>query len=415
MTNSAPTLIKGNSNQSLAEKMADLAPNISPRKKIMACEDNLRTLLDLLNVNVRYNVITKQMEIIIPETRFSVDNAANASLAWITSRVKEVGMDCAYHREYLALLADKNQYNPILNWITVREWDGKTRLPDLYATIQSKNNEAKEAFIFRWLVGAVALACSPNGVDSPGILVLQGNQGLGKTWWFRKLVPQDIIPNTIRADATINPHDKDSVNQAISYWLVELGELDATFRRAEIAALKSFLTRDHDIFRRPFMPSDSKFPRRTAFMASVNPVQYLTDETGNRRFWTVACTGIDSYHTIDMQQLWAEVYEKWRKGESHQLTIEEKLMVEDINRDHITSDPIAEMIAKEYKWESEKIYWRWLTATEIAQELQLHRITKAELRTCAMVVRELNGGQEARKKEGRVLLTPEKKGLSYEL
>lgn len=410
---SLPVTIDDNPAQSLATRMKSLAPNVTERGKIIACEQNLEILLSILGVNVRYNVISKQIEIQIPNKSFSIDNNANASLAWITSRIKEVGMDCAYHREYLALLADKTQYNPVENWILQRSWDGRTRLPDLYATIKSTNEAAKELFIFRWMVGAVALACSPSGIDSSGILVLQGDQGLGKTWWFRKLVPKDILPNVTRADASINPHDKDSVNQAITYWLVELGELDATFKRSEIAALKSFITREFDIFRRPFMPTDSKFPRRTAFMASVNPKQYLTDETGNRRFWTIECESINSYHEIDMQQLWAEIHEKWQRGESHQLTEEEKIIVNNINKEHIAPDPVAEMLMSKYDWQSNQAYWRWATATEILEEMGVKRISKAELRVCASTVRELNGNRESRKNNNRVLLLPEKKGSIY--
>lgn len=413
MIKSAPALITDTPSQTLAQRMKLVAPNITERGKIIACEQNLKALLDILGVNVRYNVISKQIEIIIPGQSFSVDNNATASLAWVTSRIKEVGMDCAYHREYLALLADKNQYNPVLNWIESRPWDGYTRLPDLYATIKATNEKAKECFIFRWLVGAIALACSPNGIDSSGILVLQGNQGLGKTWWFRKLVPSEFLPNITRADASINPHDKDSVNQAITYWLVELGELDATFKRSEIAALKSFITREFDIFRRPFMPTDSKFPRRTAFMASVNPKQYLTDETGNRRFWTIECEEINSYYEIDMQQLWAEVYEKWTNGASHQLTEEEKSLITEINKEHITADPITEMLTSKYDWGTEQKYWRWITATDVLDEMGVKRITKAELRTAAANIRELNGNKESRKNNNRVLLVPEKKGGAY--
>lgn len=410
---SSPAILSDNPSQTGAKYFQSIMPYLSERGKIIGCADNLKVMLDIMGIKSRYNVISKQMELIIPDTEFSLDNQANSGLAWIASQMKKIGMETNLYREFLCMIADENQYNPVQQWIESKPWDGTDRLKSLFNTIESKNKEAKEAFIYRWLIGAVALACSPNGIDSSGILVLQGNQGLGKTWWFRKLVPQNELPNVIRADATINPHDKDSVSQAISSWLVELGELDATFKRSEIAALKSFITREFDIFRRPFMPSDSKFPRRTAFMASVNPVQYLTDETGNRRFWTIACTKVDSYHKLPMQQVWAEVYHCWRDGESWQLNEKEKQMLSDINEDHITNDPVVEMIMKEYRWETEQRYWRWMTATEILRELQVNRITKAELRTCSQIVRRLNGDQEERKNHGRMLLIPEKKGMVF--
>ena len=45
----------------------------------------------------------------------------------------------------------------------------------------------------------------------------------------------------IKDGITLNPSDKDSVMQCVRNWIVELGELDATFRKSDIASLKSFI------------------------------------------------------------------------------------------------------------------------------------------------------------------------------
>lgn len=414
MSKSIPALMDDNPAMRSAQYWQGIMPYLSERGKIIGCAANLQFLLDNLGVVVRYNVISKSVEINIPGKSFSIDNKANVSLAWVTSQIKQIGMDVGFHREFLGLIADENQFNPVQQWIEHRPWDGVRRLKQLYDTIDAKNNEAKEIFIYRWMVGAVAMACSPGGIDSPGILVLQGTQNMGKTWWFRKLVPSDQLPNVTRADAGINPHDKDSVDQAICNWLVELGELDGIFKKAEVAALKSFITREFDMYRKPFAPGSSKYPRRTAFMASVNPVQYLTDETGNRRYWTIACKKINSYYEIDMQQIWAEVYRYWRDGESWKLTDVEKAMVDEINEDHMTSDPIIETILNKYDWSTDPTFWRWMTSTQILEELKVQRITKTELRICANIVRKINGDKEKRDKMGRMLLMPQKRGVIWD-
>lgn len=43
------------------------------------------------------------------------------------------------------------------------------------------------------MLGAVAVAAAfnENGVSLPGVLVFQGSQGIGKTAWFKALVPQN--------------------------------------------------------------------------------------------------------------------------------------------------------------------------------------------------------------------------------
>lgn len=398
---------------SLAQICALNMPHIGDKKKPIGCIENIKFLLNILDVTIRYNVISKNLEIRIPNSSFSVDNEVGASMAWIISKMREVGMSTTHHKEFFLYLCDERQHNPVYNWITGKSWDGESRLQEFFDTIEAGNKEAKEVFMYRWLIGAVAAACTPNGIDSNGVLVLQGPQGIGKTWWFRKLVPQDKLPNVTRADATIDPSDKDSVNQAISHWLVELGELDATFKRAEIAALKSFITRDYDMYRKPFAASDSKYPRRTVFVASVNHWHYLADDTGNRRFWTIQCIKCNSYHNLDMQQVWAEAHEKWKSGDTWRLTDAEMKLLNEVNEDHIVADPVTENIQQKLAWDADASQWEWKTSTEILEMLGMQRITKADVRLCADAVRKLNGSQTRRTGNGRQLFAPPRRTMRF--
>ena len=169
---------------------------------------------------------------------------------------------------------------------------------------------------------------------------------MGKTKWFKDLVPAEL--EVIKEGMILDPKDKDSVYQCVTNWLVELGEMDATFRRADIAQLKAFLTKDTDILRLAYGRKTSEFARRTVFFASVNPEDYLNDPTGNRRFWTIECTSIQHSHGLPMQQIWAEFYELWKKGESHYLTTEEMMKLNKHNMEFQTTDPFEEMYLERY-------------------------------------------------------------------
>lgn len=366
---------------------------MNKRGKILPTIENLQILLDHHNVLCRYNVISKKNEIKIPSETYTTDNGDNCSMAWIASAMSSIELPTVHYRDYLQVLADRHMYNPIVEWIGSKAWDGHSRLPEFFRTIEAEHEIAKEAFLYRWLLGAIACIFNPDGADAPGIIVLQGNQNLGKTWWVRKLVPEINLPEAIRTGANINPHDKDSLSQAIAYWIVEIGELDATFRRSDIAALKAFLTNSRDTFRRPYAPMDSNYPRRTAFAATVNEWNYLNDPTGNRRFWTIACRKVDSYHKIDMQQLWAEIYEKYRQGESWQLTESERSMVNEINAEHEITDPITEKIQEFYSWETYPHNCIWKTCQEILNEIGILKPTLADSRCCSRAVRSLNNNQ----------------------
>lgn len=373
----------------------------------LATLENMRDLFNYRGIVCRYNVISKRVYFTIPSESFSTENGEEAALACIYSYIKEEEMPTDGYKAYTLRIADENQHNPALDWIRSKPWDGKSRLQEFYDTLNSPETEAKNLLLRRWLITCVCMA-KGEGVDSAGCLVLQGPQDLGKTWWVRKLVNEDALrKELVRTDAMVDPRDKDSVSQVIAYWIVELGEIGATFRKADIDALKAFITRDHDTMRRPYGEGDKRYPRRTALIASVDQTIYLHDTAGNRRFWTIPCTSINSYHTIDMQQLWAEVLDLVEKqGETWRLEPDEKEHIRRINEQHMQIEPIEEMIVEKYRWDEMEFISEWKTATQIAADLNLKAITMKETRIITGLISKLNGGKTKRTGRGRYLLVP---------
>lgn len=369
--------------------------------------DNLREICRRLGVVVRYNVIAKDEEIIIPGESFTMDNKANASLAWLASECSLYQFPTDKLGEFITYLADSSLYNPVARWIDSKPWDGVSRLPELYATVTARGEPdtgirwLKETLIKRWMISAIAGAYSPTGVSAAGVLVFQGAQYLGKTKWFKTLVPAEL--GLLKDGMLLRPDDKDSVKQACSFWLVELGELDATFRKSDIAALKSFITNDSDVLRRAYARRESHFARRTVFFGSVNPREFLHDPTGNRRYWTIECEALDHSHDIDMQQLWAEVKALWQGGEGYYLTPEEMDALNRHNADFMAPDPIEEKILGGLAWDAPVDQWRWAQASAVLAEVGIERPSRADAATASTLIRSKNGDQ-AKKSNGRKLL-----------
>jgi predicted P-loop ATPase len=383
-------------------------PDVNGKGKPKATIENVADAARRLGVNIRYNVIKKDVEILIPGARFTIDNQANASLAWLASNCTRFDIPTGPLGEYVNYLADQNLHNPVANWVTCKPWDGVSRLQQFYETIEAEGQadehrvmEQKIAMMRRWMISAIAAAFRPNGVSAHGVLVLQGDQYLGKTKWFKSLVPAEL--GVIQDGLMLRPDDRDSVKQVVSYWLVELGELDATFRKSDIAQLKSFLTRDRDVLRRAYAKMESEYARRTVFFASVNPRQFLHDPTGNRRYWTICCTKINHDHGLDMQQVWAEVHEQhYMRGETWYLTPDEMQALNDNNRDHEVLDPIRERLQSRFDWDAPASMWRWMTATDAMAEIGFDRPTRADVTQAGQILQELNG-QQRRKSNGRLL------------
>lgn len=347
---------------------------------------NLNALLKGYEIIVRYNIISKEEEIIIPNQSFTVDNKANATIAVIISRCRSHGLPVANISEYLTNIADTNIYNPVVSWIKSVPWDGKNRLNDLYETVSS-NTDLKNLLIKKWLISAVAGVFNPNGVSAHGVLVFRGNQYIGKTKWFKSLAPAEL--EVLKEGAVLRPDDKDSVFECVSKWMVELGELDATFRKSDIAQLKAFLTKDSDALRRPFARKESHYVRRTVFFASVNEEYFLNDPTGNRRFWTIDCDAINWQHNIDMQQLWAEVHELYKSGESWYLTPEENRWLNNSNESFQSMDPLEEKLRTDFAWDSDLSNWKWLSASEVCKKMNMDNPNSQQAKKVGSVLRKM--------------------------
>ena len=364
---------------------------------------NFYVLMDKLDYSVRYNVIKKAIDLLIPGSAFTRDNRDNAAISHVLSECEIVRMPTKHVAQFLITLADKNQYNPVATWIDSLGWDGVSRLEAFYATVRgpASGEQIKKRLMRKWLVQAVAAAFSPDGIAGQGILTFVGPQNIGKTTWFQRLAPASL--DAILTGHTLDMRSKDSIFIALSYWIVELGELDATFSKSEISALKSFTTQAMDKLRRPYAATESNFGRRTVFGGTVNESQYLNDPTGNRRFWSIEVDGFDLDSGIDMQQLWAEVKTLWEKGENWVLNMQEMAELNIHNEEFMVVDPIEERLAAAFNWSELGLgNDLWVTATDSLMKIGVRDPSKGQTITAGRVLKKLNGGQR-KKTNGRVV------------
>lgn len=357
-------------------------PDRNAKGKPFGTIRNLAEVLSRIGARVRYNVINKKLEIMIEGHSYSLDNKDSGTLTDIIDACIRFQMPIQHVKEFLLRLADLNQYNPALDWVRMKPWDGVSRLQAFYDTVKAKDEHEpgvrslKEALMRRWMISAIAAAAEPEGIVSKGCLVFQGAQNLGKTSWFKRLAPKEL--GILKDGVILNLADKDSLIKVVGNWLVELGELDGTFRRSEISALKAFLPNDVDTIRIPFAPVASNFPRRTVFFASVNPNEFLQDLTGNTRFWTIACESIDYRHSLDMQQIWAEFDFLYRNGETWHLTPEENQALTENNTGFEVRSHVEERVESHFDWNCPERLWRDISLTDVLLEIGVDRPTNGD-------------------------------------
>jgi putative DNA primase/helicase len=184
--------------------------------------------------------------------------------------------------------------------------------------------------------------------------VFAGSQGLGKTSWFKSLIPNDFKEYFSEGEL-LNLSDKDSIKRCISHWIVELGEIDSTFRKSDISQLKAFLSKTDDNIRLPYAATPCNFSRRTSFCGTVNDLNFLHDTTGNRRFIPIHVTDCNFLHGIDLQQLWAEILHLYLDGAPWWLDADEKLELVNIQNSYRGVSIIEEQLLDYFDLENSHI------------------------------------------------------------
>ena len=362
---------------------------------VPATLSNMEYMLLQYGVTVRYNVTKKKAEILLPDLSFTSDNAHNVVLTYLISLAAMNNMATGLVPVYVEALADRNPFSPVAEWIKGQPWDGTDRLDAIVATITAQEGfppGLKCTLIYRWLLSCVAAVLVPRGFKARGVLTLQGPQGCGKTSWVMSLVPDAVLSESvIKVDHHLDGNNKDSILTAVSHWIVEIGELDSSFKK-DIARLKGFLTSDQDKLRRPYARGDSEYARRTVFSATVNERNFLVDMTGNSRWWTIPVVKINFKHGIDMQQVFAQLALDFDRGETWWLTPEEEKTLELRNKDHQTVSALHERLLDVVDLEKAKVSnLPAMTPTEVLRAIGIDRPTNAQCKECGGILRELFG------------------------
>lgn len=285
-----------------------------------------------------------------------------------------------------------NKFNPWQDYLMAawRKWRNTHRegnitdmvnvLMDCLEFQPTANIPVSRVLLTKWAVMACRLAFNTldgdNVVSPQGILVLQGPQGIGKTHLLYTLAPSKDM---VQEGVCLDPRDKDSVAQATSYAIVELGELARTMK--EINALKAFFTRPKDTYRVPYGRATNEYPRFTSYIGTTNDRQFLKDETGDRRYWVLELQNIDREKlnkTVRAVDFWGyAMHLAFTEKVDYRLTREERADIEAVNAPHRIITNEEQALEDVYDWADEQ-RTNLQTPTEIAQELQNHGCKQAK-------------------------------------
>ena len=133
----------------------------------------------------------------------------------------------------------------------------------------------------KWFVAMVASWLQPDVVNHQ-MIVLIGKQGIYKSTWLDALIPPQLARYRCR-QSTADFGNKDEQLRCTEFCLINFDEFDRLTGR-DLDQLKSLITAPDVNVRAPYGTAKERRMRLASYCASGNKLQFLTDQTGNRRF-----------------------------------------------------------------------------------------------------------------------------------
>ena len=309
----------------------------------------------LLSGAMAYNLLTDRTDIVKP---IGYDRNPSASMA---------DTDMKYIRLYLEenydltsekkiidaadLAAHQNSYHPVRDYLNSLTWDGTERIRYcLHHFLGAETDEYTFQALRLFLLGAIHRAFRP-GCKFEVMLCLVGGQGAGKSTFFRLLAGKDEW----FSDDLRKLDDENVYRKLQGHWIIEMSEMIATANAKSIEEIKSFLSRQKEVYKIPYETHPADRLRQCVFGGTSNAMDFLPlDRSGNRRFLPVqVCPEQAEVHILEdeaasrtyLQQVWAEAMSIYRAG-GWKLTFSPEMVryLKEHQKDFMPEDTKAGMI-----------------------------------------------------------------------
>lgn len=255
-----------------------------------------------------FNLLTNKPEIVgcVPWERLAEDmgmtdhdNSCLRNYLSIQYGIK--GNDIVY--DALNQVVSNKKYHPIREFLKSLKWDRRPRLDTLLIDFFG----ADDTDLNRWQT-RLTFAAAVKRIFHPGckwdyVLTLKGDQGLGKSSFFKQLA----VNSEWFSDSIDDMRGKEAKQQIQGNWIIELGEM-AAVSKGDQKRTKQFISSTHDEFRPAYGRRTIRCSRQCIFVATTNDELPLKDDTGGRRWWIIDVNSrwFEKDFPLEVDQIWAE-------------------------------------------------------------------------------------------------------------
>lgn len=290
-------------------------------------------------MKIRMNMLTHQIETQIIAD--AADRPTTSSGHWqrLTDHIENSlwcamqhnGMSVNLNELHTLLSSDfVKEYHPLKQYLDgLPPWDGKTdyisRLAAMVHVKENPHNPVQDKsphslpdapvrfadILKRWLVSMIAAALD-EAVVNQVILTLIGRQGSYKTSFMQHILPP-ALSEYYTTKSNSSRMTKDDLFTMTENLVINLEEID-TMPPSELNQLKAMVTQRYVDERRAYGRNKVHLPHVASFVATGNNLQFLTDDTGNRRWLPFEVESIDSPWETDIpyEGIYSQTYALYR-------------------------------------------------------------------------------------------------------
>jgi hypothetical protein len=319
-----------------------------PEKGLACTRQNIEKVLHDLDIELRRDLFACR-EVISGMRGFPVLNdAAVNRLRFIAESQYQMRGKKDYWFDAVSDIALYNSFHPVCDYLKEQQelypWEDGAEICEtwLIDCAGAPNTPFVRAISRIWSVAAVRRVRKP-GCKFDEMLVLESEQGLNKSSALKMLAVKD---DWFLDSLPLGKASREMQEALAGKWIVEFAELDGLSPEKDLT-IKAQLSRTHDKARAVFTRKTDDQARQCVFAGTVNPSGgYLTDPTGNRRYWPVAVQHFDLEKLAAIRdRLWAEAAHREARGESIRLDPSLYAAAAAEQAQRVAADPWEERIA----------------------------------------------------------------------